>query len=148
MIALLMHLIWEHRAQSRGEIRANRLDVVSTGLPFPLVRELTAETPRLTSCAGLFANSMPVSRWKDTLQHRHRSAPLLYTQRCLALEKNKGRHIHASKGRRKLGYGAISPCPEEWNEVETWQKWLAAGWSPVSWVFQACPGGSAILSQV
>ena len=51
---------------------------------------------------------------------------------CLALQKNNGRRVHPSKGRRDLGYGAISPCPMECSEVETWQDWLAAGWSPVS----------------
>lgn len=42
-----MHLILAHRAQSRGEIRANRLYVLSMGLPFPLVRELNPVTPHL-----------------------------------------------------------------------------------------------------
>lgn len=42
-----MHLILAHRAQSRGEIRANRLYVLSTGLPFPLARDLTPLTLHL-----------------------------------------------------------------------------------------------------
>lgn len=43
MVPLLMHLILAHRAQSRGEIRV-RLYVLSRGLPFPLVRNLTPVT--------------------------------------------------------------------------------------------------------
>lgn len=40
MVPLLMHLILAHRAQSRGEIRACRLYMLSMGLLLPLVREL------------------------------------------------------------------------------------------------------------
>lgn len=47
MVPFLMRLILAHRAQSRVEIRANRLYVLSTGLPFPLVRELNPVTPYL-----------------------------------------------------------------------------------------------------
>lgn len=47
MVPLLMHLILAHRAQSRGGIRASRLYVLSTGLPLPLVRELTPVTSHL-----------------------------------------------------------------------------------------------------
>lgn len=58
----------------------------------------------------------------------------------LPLRRTKG---DMSIPQRQGGSLGIEPSPAApWSGgVETWQEWPAAGWSPVGWVFPACPGG-------
>lgn len=118
MVPLLMHLILAHRAQSREGIRASRLFVLSTGL--------------LSSCQGACS--------RDSTSHRDSPVRCCVLTACLFLagkpcanahahllsssvpsgypsEGKNGRQVHPLRGKKKVGYGAIFPCPVEWSEL-------------------------------